>query len=53
MKRREFLKTTGQGALLSTILTRQVFSDQKSTHPNIILIMADDMGHECLLLRQS
>jgi len=48
MKRREFLKTTGQGALLSTILTRQVFSDQKSTHPNIILIMADDMGHECL-----
>lgn len=47
MKRREFLKTAALGAAALTLpgLSRAA---AQSVRPNIILIMADDFGYECV-----
>ncbi len=49
MNRRDFLKTLSCGAAALTIQGCRTFgfSSGKSAKPNIILIMADDIGYEC------
>lgn len=49
MKRRKFLKTAGVGAAsLAASGARLVSQGQQKRPPNIVLIMADDLGAECL-----
>ena len=50
MNRRDFLKTLGCGAAAFAMQgcnSVSGFSSGKSAKPNIILIMADDIGYEC------
>lgn len=49
MNRRDFIKTLGCGAAALAMKGCSVsgFSPDKSKKPNIILIMADDIGYEC------
>jgi len=50
MKRRDFLKTLGCGAAALAMQgcnSFSGFSEGKIAKPNIILIMADDIGYEC------
>ncbi|MFA5293003.1 MAG: sulfatase-like hydrolase/transferase [Phycisphaerae bacterium] len=44
MKRREFLKAAGAGALLVTMGDLPAFGKQTPQRPNVILCMADDQG---------
>ncbi len=49
ISRRAFVKATAGGALGGSMLAAVGCSDKpRSTKPNIILIMADDMGYECI-----
>jgi arylsulfatase A len=49
MKRRDFLKISGWSVFNLSILNFSCQSkERESTLPNIILILADDMGYECL-----
>jgi arylsulfatase A-like enzyme len=43
MKRREFLQTVS-AALAASALPKTSFSNGKSSHPNVVLIMTDDQG---------
>jgi len=45
MNRRDFLKTIGSGALIATISGCKSWPVGKSPRPNIIFILADDLGY--------
>jgi hypothetical protein len=47
MDRRKFIKTIGV-ASAGVVLSPAIASAAKSEKPNIILMMADDFGYECL-----
>lgn len=48
INRRSFIKVTGLGSI-SFMLPRMTYSQEATNEkPNIILIMADDLGYECL-----
>jgi len=46
--RRDFLKTIGLIAAAFTLLGSCNFAQNEKSKPNIVLIMADDLGYECL-----
>ncbi|MFC1498111.1 sulfatase-like hydrolase/transferase [Verrucomicrobiota bacterium] len=50
MKRREFLKTTcaGAAAVYAGCVNPIAAKDMNATRKNIVLIMADDLGYECI-----
>ena len=50
MRRRGFLKSVGGGALVMSLAAKTLLAapGKKSNAPNILLIMADDLGYECL-----
>jgi len=48
LSRRKFLKLTGLSIISTLFSTKQNVFAENSKKPNIILIMADDLGYECL-----
>ena len=48
INRREFIKLTGLGTIFLTLPGMVYSQKQNRDKPNIILIMADDLGYECL-----
>lgn len=48
MKRREFIKAIGMGAASVVLPGCSGAGKGRAKRPNIVLIMADDLGHECL-----
>jgi arylsulfatase A len=48
MKRREFTKAIGMGAASAVLPGCSGAGKGRAKRPNIVLIMADDLGHECL-----
>jgi len=42
--RREFLKATGSGLLVSALSPHTLLADQKNSKPNIVLVLVDDLG---------
>jgi arylsulfatase A len=48
INRREFIKAAGLGSLALTLPGKIVSQIEQQDKPNIILIMADDLGYECL-----
>ena len=48
MNRRKFLTTIGLGAAAGAARRGLFAADQPKEKPNVVLIMADDLGYECL-----
>lgn len=47
MNRRTFLRNTAQ-AIVGVIASQHAVAADNENRPNIVLIMADDLGYECL-----